>query len=56
MTWTKKETESLLITAQNNKIRINYIKAKIDSSQANNKCRLCSDKDETINHALNAVN
>ena len=40
----KKETESLLIAAQNNIIRTNYIKAKIDKSQQNSKCRLCGDR------------
>ena len=44
----KKETESLLITAQNNAIRTNYVKAKIDNMQQNNKCRLCDESDETI--------
>ena len=41
-TWTwlrrgnlKRETESLLIAAQNNAIRTNYIKAKIDKTQQN---------------------
>ena len=29
----KRETESLIIAAQNNAIRINYIKAKIDKTQ-----------------------
>ena len=53
-TWTwlkkgnfKKETESLLI------VRSNYIKAKIDKTQQNSKCRLCGDRDETINHIIN---
>ena len=46
----KRETESPLIVAQNNRIRINYIKAKIDNMQQNSKCRLCSDRDETVNH------
>ena len=54
-TWLKKgnlmrETESLLIAVQNNAIRTNYIKARIDKTQQNSKCRLCGDKDETINH------
>ena len=55
-TWTwlregnfKRETESLLIAAQNNAIRINPIKARIDKMQQNRKCRLCGDRDETIN-------
>ena len=34
------ETESLLIAVLNNAIRTNYIKAKIDKTQQNSKCRL----------------
>ena len=58
-TWTwlrkgnfKRETESLLIAAQDNAIRTNYIKARIDKTQQNSKCRLCGNKDETINHII----
>ena len=58
-TWTwlrkgnfKRETESLLIAAQDNAIRTNHIKAKIDKTQQNSKCRLCGDRDETINHII----
>ena len=56
-TWTwlrkgkfKKETESPQIAAQNNAIKTNHIKTRIDKTQQNNKCRLCGDRDETINH------
>ena len=56
-TWTflrkgniEKETQSLLIAAQKNAIKINHIKARIDKTQQNSKCRLCGDRDETINH------
>ena len=59
-TWTwlrkgnfKRETESLLIAAQNNAIRTNHIKARIDKTQQNSKCRLCGYRDETINHIIN---
>ena len=48
----KKETESLRIAAQNNAIMINYVKAKIDKTQQNSKCRLCGDRDEMINHKI----
>ena len=48
----KRETESLLIAAQNNAIRTNHIKARIDKTQQNSKCRLCGDRDETINHVI----
>ena len=58
-TWTwvrkenlKRETESLLIAAQDNAIRTNHIKARIDKAQQNSKCRLCGDRDETINHII----
>ena len=49
---TLRETESLLIAAQNNAIKINHIKARIDKMQQNNKCRLCGDRDKTINHII----
>ena len=56
-TWTwlrkgnfKRVTESLPKAAQNNAIRTNQIKARIDKMQQNSKCRLCGDRDETINH------
>ena len=58
-TWTwlrkgnlKRETEPLLIVAQNNAVRTNHIKARIDKTQQNSKCSLCSDRDETINHII----
>ena len=43
----KRETESLLTAAQNN---ANHIKARIDKTQQNSKCRICGDREETINH------
>ena len=45
-----RETESLLIAAQNNAIRSNHIKARIDETQQNSRYRLCGNRDETINH------
>ena len=44
----KKRIEKL-ITAQNNAIRTNYVKTKIDNPQKNSKCRLC---DETVNRII----
>ena len=44
------ETESLIFAAQEQAIRINVIKGKIDKSQEQTKCRMCSKADETINH------
>ena len=56
-TWLRKgnlmrETESPLIAAQDIAIRTNHIKARIDKTQQNSKCKLCSDRDETINHII----
>ena len=58
-TWTRlrkgnftRENESLLIAARDNAIRTNHIKARIDKTQQNSKCRLCGDRDETINHVI----
>ena len=56
-TWLRKgnlkiETESFLIAAQDNAKRTNHIKARIDKTQQNSKCRLCGDRDETINDII----
>ena len=58
-TWTwlrkwnlKRETESLLIASKNNTIRTNYVKAKIDKTQQNCKCKLSGNRDEMINHII----
>ena len=54
-TWLRKgnltrETKSLRTAAQNNAIRTNYVKEKIDKTQQNSKCRLCGDKGNMITH------
>ena len=58
-TWTwlrkgnfKSKIESLQIAAQNIAIRTNHIKARIDKTQQNSKCRLCGDRDKTINQII----
>ena len=58
-TWTwqrkgnfKRETESLLIATQNNAIGTNHIKTRVDKTEQNSKCRLCGNRDETINHII----
>ena len=33
-------------------IRTNVIKAKIDNTQEQSKCRMCGEKDETVNHLI----
>ena len=48
----QRETESLLREAQSKAVRTNHIKARIDKTQQNCKCRLCGDRDETINHII----
>ena len=48
----KRQTEFLLIAAQDNAIRTHNIKARIDKMQQNSKCRLRGDWDETINHII----
>ena len=55
--WLKKgklnrETEYFLLVAQNNAIRNNYVKAKIDTTQQNSKCRLCDDRNRIIHHII----
>ena len=52
-TWLRKanfirETESLQIAAQKNAIGTNQIKARMDKTQRNSKCRLNGDRDETV--------
>ena len=49
----KRQTVSFLIATQNNAVRTNYIKARIDKAQQKSKCRLCGDREETINHIIN---
>ena len=44
----EREIESLLI-AENNTLRINYIKADIDNMQQNIKSRLCRERYERVN-------
>ena len=40
------------MAAQDSAIRTNHIKARIVKTQQNSKCRLCGDRDETINHII----
>ena len=37
----KRETESLIVAAQNRSIRTNLVKARIDKSQGDSLCRVC---------------
>ena len=48
----KRETESLIVVAQNQSKRTNLVKAKIDKSQKDTQCRLCKKADEGIDHVV----
>ena len=48
----KRDTESHIMVAQEQAIRTNLIKAKIDKSQQESKCRMCEEADESINLIL----
>ena len=50
----KKETEGFLLAAHDQALRTNAIKAKIDKVTEDSKCRLCKEKDETINHLISS--
>ena len=46
----KRETESLILAAQNQSIRTNLVKGKIDKSQGDSLCRVRRKVDESIDH------
>ena len=48
----KTGTESMIMAAQEQAIRTNVIKAKIDKTQEEIKCRMCGQLDETVNHII----
>ena len=48
----KRETESLIVAAQDQALRTNYRKAKIEKSGGDPKCRLCKERDETVSHLV----
>jgi hypothetical protein len=50
----KKETEGFLLAAQDQALRTNAIKAHIDGTSDDSKCRLCKEKEETIDHLVSA--
>ena len=44
----KRETESLIVAAQNQSIRTNLVKARIDKRQGDSLCRICRKVDESV--------
>ena len=49
----KVETEAMLCAAQEEAIRTNYVKHKIDKTAQSPLCRMCDKKSETISHIVN---
>ena len=48
----KRETENLIVAAQNQSIRTNLAKAKIDKSLGDSLCRVCRKVDESIDYIV----
>ena len=48
----KMEIESLIVAAQNQSIKTNLVKAKIDKSQKDALCRLCKNADKSTDHVV----
>ena len=48
----KRETESLIVAAQNQSIRTNLFKARIGKSQEDSLCRVCKKVEESIDHIV----
>jgi len=48
----KRETEALIMAAQEQSLRTNSIKAKIDKTIQSDRCRMCSKAQETADHVV----
>ena len=48
----KKETEGLLLAAQDQALRTRWIMKNIDKEDVQDKCRLCGERDETVAHIV----
>ena len=48
----KKETEGLILAAQEQALRVNWIKKMIDKQGCSAKCRMCDERDETVAHIV----
>jgi hypothetical protein len=50
----KGETESEIIAAQDQALQTKYLATKILQTERDNKCRLCKQFDETVEHIISA--
>ena len=48
----KKETEALIVAAQDQALSTNAVKVKIYKQEGTTACRMCKNKDETVGHLL----
>ena len=48
----KKEIEGMILAAQGQGLRINYVKFRMDHDCVSRKCRMCDDKNETMWHVI----
>ena len=48
----KKETEGMIMAAQDQALRTNSIKRIIDRQNVSEKCRMCGEGDETVSHIV----
>ena len=51
----KRQTESFIVAAQNQSVRTNLVKARIDKNQGDSLCRVCIKVDESIDHIVSGV-
>ena len=52
----KREIERLIVVAQNQSIRTDLVKAKIDKSQGYSLCRVCRKVDKSEDHFVSGCN
>ena len=50
--WRFEKGDSLIVAVQNQSIRANLVKAKIDKSQGDSLCRMCRKVDKSIDHIV----
>ena len=48
----KKETEGVLMAAQDQALRTNYTEKRIDKQDVSPMCRICGEREETISHIV----